>query len=80
MIIKLQKLNPINPKLGYAENHHLIINFDEKAYQYTIDMGCDPNGYIEVKRISDLKEYVERLKLEGFTEHAMYTDGTLVNS
>lgn len=54
---------------GYAKHLHLFIYFDEKKYVLRENMyyGYDGREHIQVKRKSDLTDYVEELIRNGFT-------------
>lgn len=53
---------------GCADNIHLIVDFDNKVYKYVKNC-CTPSfepGHIEVKRKSDIDDYVKYLEKYGF--------------
>lgn len=59
-----------NQKKDCAENYNLIIDMQDKTYKVYIDAYygyCRPED-IEVKRKSDITDYVAHLKRNGFTE------------
>lgn len=55
---------------GYANNFNLIIDMDKKTYKvYTNPyMAYYKPEDIEVKKKSDITDYIEYLKKNGFTE------------
>lgn len=58
-------------KRGYAKHIHLIIDYDKKVYRKVENyMLPDFTAYnhIEVKRKSDIEEYIQYLDFMGFKE------------
>lgn len=55
---------------GYAKNLHLIVNYKTKSYEYleSYGTGWADRSLVEVKRKSDIKDYVEYLKSEQFVD------------
>ena len=55
---------------GYAKNVHLIIDFDNHTYRYLVNFNIPSFGAnrIEVKRQSDIDDYVKYLKAYDFKE------------
>lgn len=55
---------------GYANNVHLIVDFDHHVYRYLVNYGMPSFGAnrIEVKRKSDIDDYVKYLKAYDFKE------------
>lgn len=55
---------------GYANNYNLIIDIEKKVYMVYTNSYYDYNKEydIEVKKKSDIVEYVEYLKKHGFVE------------
>ena len=55
---------------GYAKNYNLIVYAEDKTYKvYTNSFyGYRHPEDIEVKRKSDITDYIEYLKANGFTE------------
>lgn len=55
---------------GYANNVHLIIDFDNHRYRYIVNYSMPSFGAnrIEVKRKSDIDDYVKYLKAYDFVE------------
>lgn len=53
-----------------ANNYNLIVDMDNKTYKQFVNpfYGYDRTEDIEVKRKSDIVDYVEYLKLNGFKE------------
>ena len=55
---------------GYANNYHLIVDMEQKKYRtYTNTYSnCNHPDDIEVKRKSDIVDYIKYLKANGFKE------------
>ena len=70
MKIHLYWLDKVWQSRGYAKNYNLIVYIDNKAYKvYTNPFyNYRYSEDIEVKRKSDITEYIEYLKANGFTE------------
>ena len=55
---------------GYANNVHLIVDFENHRYRYLVNYSVPQFGAnrIEVKRKSDIEDYVKYLKAYDFIE------------
>lgn len=73
MEIKLQRLGRFDPKLGAAENDHLVLDPERKEYLYFKDsyVGDD---FANVARKSDLLDLLEKVRKEGWIDKAKVRD------
>lgn len=55
---------------GYGKNYNLVVNMENKTYKVYTTPFYDYNSPedIEVKRKSDITEYIKYLEKNGFTE------------
>lgn len=55
---------------GYANNYNLVVDFEKKTYLVYQNPFYDYRGPedIQVVKKSDIKNYIEHLKKEGFKE------------
>ena len=70
MMLHLYWIDKNWKKRGYANNYNLVINFKDKTYGAFTNSYCDYifNRDIEVKRKTDIDEYIEYLKENGYKE------------
>lgn len=70
MFIHLYRLDKNWKKKGVAENLNLIVNYEFKTYKMYINSfyGYDGKDSIEVKKKSDIFDYMETLKKGWFTD------------